>query len=225
MNLRICHLLSRPEDEREKRSVEAVSALSENTFGYAYTQCVNLPYDGPIPPARDDNGTRPFKLTSRHYGCWYAHKLALAYLTDDLDCLFVAECDCVFTEPVNKVIARIWKAYIACIAHDLAAFTFGPLHGGELLEQLDGNMATTSRFIETHCYLIPAKARSVWAEMYSKDFDTIDYAISIYLLDQQHERIGIFTDKIVAVQADGMSLLDNRMKDSETHFRNLEGQN
>lgn len=226
MQLRIVHLLSQPDSEREQRSIREVSALSENTFGYQYVQVINEPYDGPIPPARDDNGTRPFKLGQGAYGCYKAHRDAmLAYLTPDISALLLCEGDCAFTLPMNQVIARIWRAYNACLEHDLIAFTLGPKHGGETIEDFGNGIVTTTRLIETHAVLVPIASRGFVEEMLSKPWDTIDYVWTIYGYDQAKKRIGIFEDKIVAVQMNATSLVDGKYKDSEEHFRHLEGQN
>lgn len=221
MKLRAVHLLSLPNTEREMRSVADVSRLQD--FGIEVIQVVNPPYDGPVPEARDDNGTRPFKLGPRHFGCYAAHREAiLQHLTEDL---LVFEGDCLFNVSLYEMKSRILLALAGCRTYRLIAVSFGPKHGGLILEQLNPLMGTTTRFIETHAYLIPLSSRPIFEDVFSKPWDTVDYVYTIYLLDQQRQRIGIFTDKIAAVQSNGPSLIDAKPKDSEDHFRNLKGQN
>lgn len=218
MNLRCVHLLTHPESEREQRSIAEVSKLSD--FDIDYVPIVNPIYDGELPLARECND-RPFELTKAHYGCYSAHRDAIIkYLTEDVDTLLVCECDCVFVESPEEIYQRILAAERACREMQLVVFTFGFRHNSLILEER-GNISVISQFIETHCYLVPKAAKPVFADLFSKPFDALDYTYTIYLYDQAKQRIGTFRDRPVAVQARGMSLIDHKLKISEEHFRNV----
>lgn len=224
MKLRITHLLTHTDDPREIRSIAEVAGLAE-LMGAEYVQLINPVYEGELPPARECND-RPFELSRSHFGCFQAHKDAIAqYLRDDSDALLICECDCVFTMPLDEVAARIERAYKACVVHDLIAFTLGPKHGGKTVTDLGDWMVTTTRLIETHCLLIPLSAKQRVQELFSLPWDAADYVWTVYGWDQGRHRIGIFDDKIISVQGDGLSLVDGRMKNTENYFRAVPNQN
>lgn len=220
MNLRVVHLLSCPNDERELRSVEEVSQLAR--FGAEYIKLINPPWTVEVlPPPREAND-RPFKLTPAHFGCWLAHRRAITgFLNPPFDALLICECDCVFTLPIKKVFARIFRAYQACVDHDLICFNFGPKHGGRTVSDLGDWMVTTSRLIETHCYMVPIGAKDRAVALFDLPWDAADYVWTVYGYDQGKHRIGIYDDKIVAIQGDGRSLVDNREKRTEGYFREI----
>lgn len=218
MSLRIVHLLTSLDDSREKRSIEELVQLIG--YGCEYIQCMNMTWTGELPTPREAND-RPFQLTREHYGCWAAHRRALEQLTEDVDAILICECDCVFTVPLDTVIERLRSAYQACVAHNLLCFTFGPRHGGQTIDDLGGNIVTTTRLIETHCYMVTRGAKDRAVALFELPWDAADYVWTIYGYDQRKDRIGIFTDKIIAVQGDGMSLVDKRMKRTEHHFRQI----
>lgn len=220
MKIRIVHLLSQPDQERERRSIEALSELA-SFAGFEYIQIQNEPYAGELPPAREAND-RPFALTPAHYGCYKAHKDAIEqYLTDDIDALLVCECDCVFVESEGPLLWRVFSAFHALIVGNLLAFTFGFKHDGKTIDRVGTDVIVIDQWIETHCYMILPSARTIFLETFAKGWDTIDYCYTIYLVDQAKQRIGTFGDRPVAIQAMGSSLIDEKMKCSEEHYRNL----
>jgi hypothetical protein len=217
VNILAVHLLTNPSESREQRSILEVSKLA--LFGIKYLPVTNPYWRGPFPPAREAND-RGFTLKHGHYGCYMAHKSAIEqYLNDSIDALLICECDCVFTLPTAQLVERIERAYRACVEHDLLCFTFGPKHGGNTVTDMGDNMVTTTRLIETHCYMIPIGAKERVLEIWNKPWDAADYIWTVYGWDRGKHRIGIFDDCIVAVQGDGESLIDGRVKNSETHFR------
>lgn len=216
MKVRLVHLLSEPTTERERRSIAEVSALAQ--FGAQYIQIVNPVYDGEVPPEREAND-RVFTLTKAHYGCWKAHRDAIAeYLTDDIDALLISECDTVFVESPDKIWSRIERAVDVCQRHDILAFTLGYKHNSKTLETID-DVILISQWIESHCYLLLPKSKPVFMEMFAQPHDAYDYCLTIYLLDRGHQRVATFSDRPLAVQCRGVSLIDNRDKTSEDFFR------
>lgn len=223
MNLLAVHLLTNPREAREQRSILEVNKLM--WFGIKYIPVTNRYWTWPFPEPREAND-RGFNLTRAHYGCYLAHKEAIInYLTDDIDALLICECDCVFTLTINEVVKRLERAYRACVDHDLLCFTLGPKHGGKTVTDMGDYMVTTTRLIETHCYMIPIGAKERVLDIWNKPWDAADYIWTVYGWDRGRHRIGIFDDQIVAVQGDGESLIDGRVKNSETHFRHVIGQN
>jgi hypothetical protein len=219
MKLRIVHLLSNATEEREQRSIANVSRVV-TAGGLSYIQVFNPPYDGPMPPARECND-RGFELTPRHYGCYLAHKSALDYLTPELDALMVCECDCVFVEEPEHIVKRIERMVAACVEGNLEIATFGFRHNGKTLENIGEDVIVISQLIETHCLLIPKHALARIKALFDLPWDAADYIYTVYGYDRSNLRIGTFSDRVIAVQATGMSLIDNRVKTTEDFFRNI----
>lgn len=218
MKLRIAHLLSQPDTEREKRSIAEVSVLAQ--FGFEYVQIINAPYDGPVPLAREAND-RGFELTSRHYGCYLAHKYAIDYLTPDLGALIVCECDCVFVEDPERIAKRIERMVAACVEGNLEVATLGYRHNGKTLEKIRDDVIVISQLIETHCLIIPQYAKERIKALFELPWDAADFIYTVYGYDRSNLRIGTFSDRALAVQASGVSLIDNRVKTTEDFFRNV----
>lgn len=193
-------------------------------YGVEYFAVINPKYEGELPEAREAND-RGFELTKAHYGCYLAHKNTIFEFFTNVDALLICECDCVFTLHMHEVMRRIERAYQACVEHDLLCFTFGPKHGGQTVTDMGDHMVTTTRLIETHCYMVPVGAKERVYDIWNKPWDAADYIWTVYGWDRGRHRIGIFDDQIVAVQGDGESLIDGRVKNSETHFRYVVGQN
>lgn len=225
MKLLAVHLLTNPREAREQRSIREVSQLAVVGFGIEYIPVTNRYWTDPFPAPREAND-RGFTLNRGHYGCYMSHKSAISnYLNDDIDALLICECDCVFTLSTEQVVERIHRAHKACVDHDLLCFTLGPKHGGKTVTDMGDYMVTTTRLIETHCYMIPIGAKERVLDIWDKPWDAADYIWTVYGWDRGRHRIGIFDDQIVAVQGDGESLIDGRVKKSETHFRYVVGQN
>lgn len=217
MNIKCVHLLSRPLDDREKRSRAEVDALKQH--GISVTEVVNEPFTGTPPESRLCND-RPFLLTPGMYGCWSAHKDAITRFLDNVDALLVCECDCLFNQPPDETVFMIELALRACNEGNLAAFTFGYTHAATILDRIGEDVIVINRWIETHCYLVPIKSRQIFLDMFAQPWDAYDYCTTIYLCDRQKLRIGAFADRPAAIQGNGPSLLADVVRKSENHYRN-----
>lgn len=160
------------------------------------------------------------ELTKAHYGCYLAHKNAiLEYLTPKIDALLIFECDALPVEPLYQFYKRVRRAYRACVEGNLDVFTFGPKHNGKTIDRVGKDVIVISQFIETHAYMVPVKSRGLIEELFSLPWDAADFIYTVYGYDQRKIRIGTFSDRPVAVQGFGMSLIDRQVKTSEQHFR------
>jgi hypothetical protein len=73
--------------------------------------------------------------------------------------------------------------------------------------------------------MIPIGAREQIREIFELPWDAADYVYTVYGYDRRKYRYGIFNDRPHAVQADGMSIVDGKMKKTEHYFRALTQQN
>ncbi len=219
MKFRAVHLLTNPKDPREQRSIAEVSALIRH--GVEYFSIINPVYDGELPPAREAND-RGFDLKPAHYGCWLAHSGAILNYNgfyEGIDGLLVFECDALFVESPENFYWRAVRALEACEQGNLVCFTFGPKHASKTVDTVGDDVIVISQFIETHAYLIPAKSLALFSDIFAKPWDAVDYVYTIYLYDRANERIGTFKHRAMSVQGDGVSLIDGRAKQSESHWR------
>jgi hypothetical protein len=218
--MKAVHLLTQPNEQREARSsVELMLVMRE--AGYEYIQIVNEPYKGDfLTPPRQCND-RPFTLTPAHYGCYLAHKRAI-HKHLDAEGLWVFECDAVFTVEHAEAAARMKRVVEVCNNHPfITAFTLGYRHNGQGIMRPEPDIITINQWIETHAYYIPWSSKPMFDAIFDKDWDALDYVYTIYLCDQTGAQIGIFADRPICVQGVGVSLIDGKLKGSETHFRNV----
>lgn len=217
--MRAIHLLSNPDDHREARSILELKQIMD-LAGYRYEQVVNKPYKGKMPPCRECND-RPFLLTEAHYGCYLAHKEAIAkYL--EWEGLWIFECDAVFAVDYDEAARRMKRAVEVCQKHpEIVVFTLGYKHNGQVIAQPEPDVVTINQWIETHAYYVPPTSAKVMQEIYSEPWDAADYTYTIRLCDRMGAQVAIFNDRPICVQGIGNSLIDGKLKGSEPHFRNV----
>lgn len=217
--MKAVHLLTNPGEPRELRSIIELTLVLKQA-GIDYIQIVNTVWKGEIPAPRECND-RPFTLTPAHYGCYLAHKNAIAQHLD-VEGLWVFECDAVFTVEHMEAINRMKRVAEVCRLHpEIVAFTLGYRHNGQGMTRPEQDIITINQWIETHAYYIPWSSKPIFDAIFSKPWDAYDYVLTIYLCDHLRAQIGIFSDRPICVQGIGTSLIDNKLKGSEPHFRNV----
>ncbi len=208
------HLLSRPEDERERRSQAALAPLE--ALGVELRTCANPPYEG-RPPAEGCrrpeavvdagglvDGQR--QLGPGHYGCFMAHRQAVEhYLTEDLDALVICECDCLPTLPPRAFYRALQEACAWAADSGVAYLSMGPGGAADRPEPF----TLVPRIYQTHCVLFPGWIRPYLTLAFERHpWDTIDYWYnSVFWRHRCAVRA-----RPAAVQAPGWSLLDLRVK-------------
>ncbi len=218
--MKAIHLLTNPNDHREARSIIEIRQIVEKA-GIEYVQMVNEPYKGELPTPRECND-RPFTLTEAHYGCYLAHKHAIAQYLVDEEGLLIFECDAVFTVDHDEAEKRIHRAVAVSRRYpDIMLFQFGYRHNGQGISRPATDIITINQFIETHAYYVPWSSKPVLDAIFDKPFDALDYVYCVYLCDQLGAQIAIFDDRPICVQGIGVSLIDGKLKGSEPHFRNV----
>ncbi len=213
------HLLTHPDDQREARSIAELVQIMP-LAGVNYVPIVNPVWTGDIPTPRECND-RPFELTKAHYGCYLAHKNAIAAHLGD-EGLWVFECDAVFTIPIQEAAHRMKRAVDVCEKHPLVMlFQLGYRHNGQGMARIEDDVITINQFIETHAYFIPGSSKPVFDAILDEPWDAYDYTVTIRICDRLGGQVAIFDDRPICVQGIGTSLIDNKLKGSEPHFRNV----
>ena len=217
--MKAVHLLTIPTDHRESRSIGELCQIMP-LAGVNYVPIVNPLWTEPPPIPRECND-RPFTLTPAHYGCYRAHKDAIAAHLGE-EGLWIFECDAVFTVDHEEAAKRMKRVVEVCNKHpEIMLFTLGYRHNGQGIRRCEDDVITINQFIETNAYYVPWSSKPVLDAMFDKPFDALDYCYCIYLCDQLGAQIGIFDDRPICVQGIGNSLIDGKLKGSESHFRKV----
>ena len=208
--VKIFHLLSQPDDEREQRSIASISELAKFE-GMEYTQIINKPYTE-FPPI--DTCARPkdvqlnpghYKLSPGHYGCYKAHTDIISSLPKDENTTYLFfECDAILTTTPKEYYNKLKEAIEISKEHNYTFFSFAYNYGihNEYENHIDGN-----KIIETHSYFIMGdKIDRVQKTILNSKWDTIDLWITNNF---QGELKGFYREPLV-LQASGYSLLDQK---------------
>ena len=210
--IKAVHILVDINDEREKRSIQSMSAIKDDID---YIQCINKRYEG--------NEWKNFVPLSGwknhgpgHYGLFQSFKKAiLENFTDDLDGILIFEADCVLNISKDNFIQNINKSIHFCEKHDLPYFSFGPriIHG--YLESIElqkdeefPDFIITDKIIQTHCILLTKKYRKFLLDNLDNSWDSLDLWFNGIF---KNHRMGIVKEEL-AYQTLGISMLDNCLK-------------
>jgi len=225
--VKLVHLLTRPDDERERASIKSLEVLKD--YGIDYVQHINEPYtdDPPLHTAFPDP---PSPLSSGHYGAWTSFKKGVIDgFKDDHDFLIICECDCILTIEPEKFIEMLNEVCDGVSEKDISYFSFGdrmldgvlnsPVH----LEYDDSDLYyQTYKIVLAHMTLMPKKVFPYLLDCYDKiGWDSPDTWFNHVF--QTHPlvgetmgltegfKMGILYDE-VAKQHEGKSLIDNTFK-------------
>jgi len=218
--IQVRHLLTRPEDLRERVSMASLKQLAN--YGIDYLPMVNKPYDG-LPPSdfckRPDqisdkpgnfgNGLGP--LTGRHYGCFSAHRKALETMSDDYDYTLIFEADAFIYTGLEEFVDIVNKA---CFISERDEVYYIGLanNGSKNKEKIDDIFSKTAANQDlAHAYLIPNRTKQWWIDRFN---DTPWEGFDLWLTDvfYKEPKARYTTNKIYCKQADGFSLIDQHIK-------------
>lgn len=215
--IKIQHLLSNPEDEREKRSIDSISKL-KNYKGIEYTQIINKPYTKPPPldtcNRPDDIQMEPghYKLTPGHYGCFKAHTDAILSCPKDDNTIYLFfECDALLLIDIDKFIDKLREAIDISYKKDYTFFSFA--HNYEIFNEYE-NHIDAGMFTDAHAYLIIGnKIDKVHNTINNTKWDAFDLWVTNNF---RQEPKGFYKEPLV-FQAKGYSLIDKKI--SETNIK------
>ena len=223
--IQVKHLLTRPDDMRERVSIQSLKQLEK--YGMVYQQIINEPYEGLAPakncrrPEHISKDNKPGELypgaglgwmTGRHYGCYLAHRMALETIdTENFDYTLVFEADAFIYTGLEEFVEIVHKACFLSDRDDVPFISFAnnPSREKEKIDELFSKTAANQDL--AHCYLIPNRDKQWWMDRI-KDcgWDVGDLWYNHVFIN--HPRPRYTTNKMYSKQAEGFSLLDLTIK-------------
>ena len=223
--IQIKHMLTRPDDMRERVSIQSIKQLEK--YGMHYQPIVNEPYEGFAPaencrrPEHISKDNKPGELypgaglgwmTGRHYGCYLAHRMALETMdTENFDYTLVFEADAFIYTGLEEFVEIVHRACFLSERDNVPFISFAdnPSREKTKIDELFSKTAANQDL--AHCYLIPNREKQWWADRL-KDcgWDVGDLWYNHVFIN--HPRPRYTTNKMYSKQAEGFSLLDLTVK-------------
>ena len=223
--IQIKHMLTRPNDMRERVSIQSIKQLEK--YGMYYEPIVNEPYEGFAPaencrrPEHISKDNKPGELypgaglgwmTGRHYGCYLAHRMALETMdTENFDYTLVFEADAFIYTGLEEFVEIVNRACFLSERDNVPFISFAdnPSRSKDKIDELFSKTAANQDL--AHCYLIPNREKQWWEDRL-KDcgWDVGDLWFNHVFAN--HPRPRYTTNKMYSKQAEGFSLLDLTIK-------------
>jgi predicted O-methyltransferase YrrM len=223
--IQIKHMLTRPNDMRERVSIQSIKQLEK--YGMYYEPIVNEPYEGFAPaencrrPEHISKDNKPGELypgaglgwmTGRHYGCYLAHRMALETMdTENFDYTLVFEADAFIYTGLEEFVEIVHRACFLSERDNVPFISFAdnPSREKEKIDELFSKTAANQDL--AHCYLIPNREKQWWMDrLVDCGWDVGDLWYNHVFIN--HPRLRYTTNKVYSKQAEGFSLLDLTVK-------------
>jgi autotransporter strand-loop-strand O-heptosyltransferase len=219
--IQIKHLLTQPTDTREVLSTQSITKLKQ--YGMDYQPIVNEVYDD-IPPA--ENCRRPHHintepaslhngvgyLTGRHYGCYLAHRNAIASMDDaNYDYTLIFEADAhIASDELEEFVNTVYKACMISEKNDVYYISFA--RNNSNFERVDDTFLKTEHYQDlTHCYIIANRHKNWWlSRIQDCEWDVSDLWFNHVFY--HYPQLRYTTQKMLCRQLEGMSLIDKIIK-------------
>jgi hypothetical protein len=220
--IQIKHMMTRPDDIREKISQKSLQQLKR--LGFDYQPIVNEVYEG-LPPKEfcrrpeDISDTATYsghkgigKITGRHYGCYLAHRNALETIDEEnYDYTLIFEADAFIYSNLRDFADIVYKACFISERDDVPFIGFGnnPSWGRT---DIDAHFWQTDYNQDwAHAYLIPNRDKQWYMDRIKDcEWDVADLWYNHVFF--HHRRPRYTTHYPYSKQAEGISLLDNTNK-------------
>jgi glycosyltransferase involved in cell wall biosynthesis/GR25 family glycosyltransferase involved in LPS biosynthesis len=210
----IMHILTDIDTEREVRSMQSLTKLTD--YGFDYQFVVSKRYTE-LPPA--ENCAYPEiismepggKLTPAHYGCYLGHRKAFEMgLETDSDYLFISECDTILDIPHDEFYNKIkFITEKLKTDKDISIFSLGYHHNDNITEKREEYWISNS-MTGAHMYVIPNRMFNRISEIYKNEkWNVADLFLATHLGDDKIAYLLTPTTK----QAGGFSILDKVIAD------------
>jgi hypothetical protein len=231
--IKLVHLQTTRNDEREQKSYESVSQVKD--YGIEYILHRNEPYMS-LPPSHnclrpecvsmelfDEKTTQKIgtALTPAHYGCYESFKNGiLSEFDSDIDFLIVCEGDCIIEVPIEEFINTVYESAKLIKQHNIGYFSFGDIdtldfgwRQSDIIEMVDNQdlLFITDKIIGLQCIMFPKSHKDfLFNQLRTHKWDAADIYFNTIFVDN-HKKMGIIKERITT-QADGYSLIDNQYK-------------
>jgi len=223
--IQIKHLLTRPDDMRERVSIQSLKQLEK--YGIYYEQVINKPYEGLAPaencrrPEHISKDNKPGELypgaglgwmTGRHYGCYLAHRGALETMdTENFDYTLVFEADAFIYTGLEEFVEIVHRACFLMERDDV--YFMGLADNPSISKDKIDELFTKTAYNQdlAHAYIIPNRTKEWWMERLKDcgwDVGDLWYNHVFY----NHPKNRYTTNKVYSKQAEGFSLLDLTVK-------------
>ena len=218
--IQIKHLMTRPNDLRERVSSESLKQLER--FGMVYEPIVNTPYKD-IPPS--EHCRRPEHIsptntpgelypgaglgwiTGGHYGCYMAHRFALETMNPEFDYTLIFEADAYIYIGLEEFVDIVHKACFISERDNVPYISFAdnPSRSKQKIDELFSQTASNQDL--AHAYLIPNRTKGWWMDRIKDcEWDVADLWYNHVFYHHPEKRYT--TNKVYSKQAEGFSLLD-----------------
>ena len=218
--IQIKHLMTRPNDLRERVSSESLKQLER--FGMVYEPIVNTPYKD-IPPS--EHCRRPEHIsptntpgelytgaglgwiTGGHYGCYMAHRFALETMNSEFDYTLIFEADAYIYTGLEEFVDIVHKACFISERDNVPYISFAdnPSRSKQKIDELFSQTASNQDL--AHAYLIPNRTKQWWMDRIKDcEWDVADLWYNHVFYHHPEKRYT--TNKVYSKQAEGFSLLD-----------------
>ena len=231
--IRLVHLQTSRNDEREQKSRESLKEVSK--YGWEYIIHTNQPY-ADLPPKY--NCQRPLcvsmelfndqqvrelgtALTPSHYGCFESFKNGiLSEFDNEIDYLIVCEGDCIIEVPIEEFIQKVEKSYQLLVDNNIGYMSFGDVktleHGWlqspvrEVIPDQD-LLFITDHIIGLQCIGFPKFVKKwLFEKLRNEKWDAADMYFNHIFYGSPY-KFGIVHNRITT-QAEGFSLIDKQEK-------------
>lgn len=230
--IKLVHIQTTINDEREKRSRESISQVEK--YGIEYILHTNEPYKD-LPP--QNNCIRPqcvsmelfdedrvkslgTALTPAHYGCYEAFKYAILNEFDDCDFLIVCEGDCIIEVDIERFCNIAFEVATLCEDNNVGFFSFGDTHTLEhgwlqskVVQEIPNQdlMFITDHIIGIQSIMFPKHVRKWLKESFRlHKWDAADIFLNT-IFKKSNYKMGILKKRLTT-QANGYSLIDKQEK-------------
>lgn len=208
MNIKIAHLLTHPEEEREVKSISSIRKLD-----IPYVQHINKVFEGEVPKSSQKwngdeklkNGGGKYKYNEEAaYGCFNSHKKAI--LNEfDTDYLLVCECDCIICVPPKQFL-DILPFYIKDMEdNDIACLGIGSFCNKIIKETKE--LFICENIICAQCMLYSSKHKEMIFKLFQdEEWCAYDFWLSRFL--GKKGKLAVIKQRITQ-QCTGPSLIDS----------------
>jgi len=223
--IQIKHLLTRPDDARERVSIASIKQLAK--YGMDYQPIVNKPYEGFAPaehcrrPEHISKDNKPGELhpgaglgwiTGRHYGCYLAHRGALETMDEtNYDYTLIFEADAFINVGLEEFVEIVHRACFLSERDDVyyIGLADNPSWTKDRIDNLFSKTAANQDL--AHAYLIPNRTKQWWMDRIEDcGWDVGDLWYNHVFAN--HPKPRYTTNKVYSKQAEGYSLLDETVK-------------